>query len=159
MVGLVGSLNAQTNVVGTSNVVESAKSESFVKEFTFGGYGSSVNGENEVGVDVSFSTNPFKTLSKLWVGVAQGVYWAPTFGGSTDFNVNWSTHLFKELYINTGWSVGGVYDAVSFAGRTGPEVTFQYYLGSNSFIYAGANYDISKDTSGFRYSFGMGMTF
>ncbi len=153
----VAGVNAQTNsnVINTNTPVE--KGQSY--EITFGGAGSNINGQNEVGADFSLSTNPFKDLPNLWVGVAQEVYWTPSVGGSTDVNLNWSTHLYKELYINTGWSAGLEYSQNNVNLRTGPEVTFEYYVGENAFIYSGVNYDIGQDYSGFRYSFGLGITF
>lgn len=129
-------------------------------ELTLGGGGVSVAGNNSFGLDVSLSSNPFKQLPSLWLGVAQGVAWEPTFSGSTDLFADWSTHLYKDLWVNTGWSVGGVYDKSNLVWRTGPEVTFQYYIGDSAFLYSGVNYDLqTQGKSGFRYSFGIGLSF
>jgi hypothetical protein len=129
------------------------------KCFIAGG-GTTINGDSEFGFDVSLSTNPFKNLSSLWLGVAQGVYWEPSFSGSTDVFADWNTHLFGKLYLNTGWSVGIVYDSEDSFTRTGPEVSLQYYTSENSYIYVGVNYDfVSKGDNGFRYGFGIGLSF
>lgn len=131
-------------------------------ELTLGGSGATFNGESAFGLDVSISTNPFKKLPSLWVGVAQGVYWEPTFSGSTDIFADWSTDLYKEtLYLNTGWSVGALYGVgYSTTWRTGPEAYLQFYTSDNAFLFAEVNYDfMSKGENGFRYSFGIGLLF
>lgn len=130
-------------------------------EITLGGAGATIKGKTEFGMDFSISTNPFEKLPSIWLGVAQGLYWEPTFAGSTDVFADWNTHLIGELYLNTGWSVGALYDTKSAAVyRTGPEVSLQYYTSDNAFIYAGANYDfVTKGDSGIRYSFGLGLSF
>lgn len=105
---------------------------------------------------------PSKKLPSLWVGVAQGVYWEPTFAGSTDIFADWSTDLYKDtIYLNTGWSVGTLYGGgSSITWRTGPEVYLQYYASDNAFIFAGVNYDfMSRGDNGFRYSIGIGLSF
>lgn len=155
-----------------SNAVESAKSEPFTFEFTLGGGGIEIDGVTEFGLDASLSTNPFKPLPNLWLGIVQGVAWDPQFFGATDVNANWSWHVFKELYLNTGWSFGAEYiEGAQATWRTGPEATLQYYVGENAFIYAGVNYDLyskaggsnwqcNKDIGdGWRYSIGIGITF
>lgn len=157
--GLLTASADETSLVSTN---DAGKSTPFSVEITLGGSGLNIDGESSFGMDFSVSTNPFEQLPNLWTGVAQGLYWEPTFAGSTDIFVDWSTHLFYELYVNTGWSVGGVYNETSVNWRTGPEVTFQYYIGDNAFIYAGANYDLwldNNDENGFRYGFGVGLTF
>jgi hypothetical protein len=133
-------------------------------ELTLGGGGSVVKKESAIfGIDIGVSSNPFKKLPNLWVGINQGVYLEPSFSGSTDVYADWNTHLIGDLYVNTGWSVGSVYDKYEAYGRTGPEVTFQYYTSDNAFIYAGANYDFNfgekKAEDGLRYSFGIGLSF
>lgn len=144
-----------------TNVVEASKSTPFTIEMTLGGGGIEVNGVTEFGLDVSLSTNPFEDLPNLWLGVVQGAAWEPKFFGSTDVNVNWSWHLYEELYLNTGWSAGAEYSEDTQAmWRTGPEATLQYYVGDSSFIFAGCNYDLNKNAAdGWRYSFGIGITF
>jgi hypothetical protein len=159
---------ADTNTITTptlslTNAVEEAKSAGGW-EVTLGGGGVDVNGQSEFGLDISVSHNPFESLPNLWFGIVQGSYWEPSFSGSTDLNVNWSSHLTGELYVNTGWSGGVVYDndtTTDTIWRTGPEVTFQYYVGEgNAFIYAGVNYDfVSEGDNGFRYGFGIGLSF
>lgn len=128
-------------------------------ELTIGGGGTAIDGEHLYGLDVTLSTNPLKPLPDLWFGIAQGAYWEPEFGGSTDLYADWNWHLFSELYLNTGWSVGVVYGDGHYF-RTGPQLTFQFYVTDSSFIYAGANYDLNDGQSnGFRYSFGVGIAF
>lgn len=133
-------------------------------ELTLGGGGQSINGEaSSVGVDVGLSTNPFKTLPDLWVGAVQGLYWEPALSGSTDINSNWNFHIYKNLYLNTGWSVGALYSGGHLdTWRTGPQATFEYYIGENAFVYAGVDYDLwlsnSDAENGFRWSFGLGIT-
>lgn len=172
---IVIALLVLTSVVGLNaqDTNQVSKSETGNWEFTLGGSGTNIDGENAVGLDVSLSTNPFKFAPSLWVGVVQGLYWEPDFAGSTDVNVNWSWHVFKGLYLNTGWSAGVEYsdvesesadgtESVSFEGyfRTGPEATFQYYVEDNAFIYAGVNYDfVTQGEDGFRYSVGVGLAF
>jgi hypothetical protein len=83
--------------------------------------------------------------------------------------VDWSqailpSTLDDKLYLNVGWSGGAEYDnsGASAVWRTGPEATFQYYTSDNAFIYAGVNYDVFKsdrNEGGFRYSFGIGLSF
>ena len=142
--------------------VESGK-KSGAWEFTLGGGGTEIKGESAFGMDFSISTNPFKKRPEIWIGIAQGLYWEPTFAGSTDLFVDWSWNLWKDtLYLNTGWSVGGVYDnsGTSAIWRTGPEATLQYYTSDNAFIFAGLNWDFqSRGDNGLRYSFGVGLSF
>lgn len=183
------SANAQTNSVSTNtiapvslsltNAVESGKT-SGGWELTLGGGGESINGQNSFGMDFSISTNPFKKRPEVWVGLAQGLYWEPTFAGSTDLFIDWSqpilpSKLNDRLYLNVGWSGGALYtnakDECCVVGgekardviwRTGPEATLQYYTSDNAFIFAGVNYDVFKsdhNEGGFRYSFGIGLSF
>jgi hypothetical protein len=154
------SVGAQT----VTNKVPSGKSEVGSIELTLGGGGTHIDGHNSFGLDVSVSTNPLESLPNLWFGIAQGVYWEPTFAGSTDITVDWNWHVYKQLYLNTGWSGGALYDtAWNPAWRTGPEATFEYYLGDGgAFLYSGVNYDINltgEAKDGFRYSFGIGIAF
>ena len=134
-------------------------------ELTLGGGGESIDGENSFGLDFSLSTNPFKARPEVWVGFAQGLYWEPTFAGSTDLFVDWSQNLWKDtLYANIGWSGGALYDNgdSDVVWRTGPELTLQFYTSDNAFIFAGVNYDVfrsDKNEGGFRYSFGIGLSF
>jgi hypothetical protein len=107
--------------------------------------------------------NPFKKAPKVWLGVSQSVYWDPKVSGSTDLNVNYSWHLYKSLYLNTGWAAGLVYqrndDSLTSYWRTGPQACLQYYIG-NAFVYSGLDYDlITRGSSGWRYSFGIGLVF
>lgn len=133
-------------------------------ELTLGGSGQSVkNQASSVGVDVSLSTNPLESLPNLWFGAVQGVYWEPSFSGSTDINSNWNFHVYKNLYLNTGWSVGALYSTHELeTWRTGPQATFELYIGDNAFIYTGVDYDLwlsnREAESGFRWSFGVGLT-
>ncbi len=150
------------SVGAQTNEADSGKSEYGSYEVTLGGYGTSVDGENQVGLDFSVSTNPLEQAPNVWVGVVQGVYWEPTFSASTDLNVNYSWHVYKELYLNTGWSGGALYTTKTIdAWRSGPEATFQYYVGDSAFLYTGVNYDVflTEGKKGFRYSFGVGLTF
>jgi len=116
-------------------------------------------------LDFSISTNPLKARPEIWVGLVQGLYWEPTFAGSTDLFVDWSQNLWNDtLYLNVGWSGGALYDnsGANAIWRTGPEATLQYYTSDNAFIYAGVNYDVfssDKNEGGFRYSFGIGLSF
>jgi hypothetical protein len=158
MVALCFGANAQTNNL---EVADGGK-EFGGYELTLGGGGTHINGENTLGLDVSLSTNPLSFAPSLWFGVVQGVYWEPTFSGSTDVNVNWSWQLYKSLYLNTGWSAGALYDTeFDPIWRTGPEATFQYYVGDGAFLYTGVNYDIPLNGGerGFRYSVGVGLAF
>jgi hypothetical protein len=178
LVGLTAS--AETNKVATSTNTVVAPSLSLTNaadsgkayggyELTLGGGGTSIDGENAFGIDVSLSTNPFEKRPEIWVGVAQSLYWEPKFAGSTDLFVDWSqpilpSKLDDKLYLNVGWSGGvlyGDYDQ-NPTWRTGPELTLQYYTSGNAFIYAGVNYDVfesNKQEGGFRYGFGIGLTF
>ena len=136
-------------------------------EFTIGGGGISSNSDNTVGFDVSVSTNPFTPRPEVWVGVVQGLYWEPSFAGSTDIFVDWSQAIFPSklndsVYINVGWSGGCLYGDYNEnpSWRTGPEFTLQFYPSDNAFIYGGVNYDVfSSDGAegGFRYSIGIGL--
>ena len=139
-------------------------------ELTLGGGGETLNGESYFGLDVSLSTNPFKSRPEVWIGVAQSLYWEPSFAGSTDLYVDWSQAILPSLlndsvYLNLGWSGGALYDndaSTETIWRTGPEVTVQYYTSGNAFIFAGVNYDVyrsDKQEGGFRYSFGIGLSF
>jgi len=178
LVGLTSS--AQTNTVTVTNVVTvtntiAAPAVNLTNapdagkayggyELTLGGGGTSINGENVFGLDLSLSTNPFKKRPEVWVGIAQSLYWEPSFAGSTDLFVDWSQNIWKEkLYLNVGWSGGAVYDSHAISQwRTGPEATFQFYTSDSSFVFAGVNYDVytSKgDNNSWRYSFGIGLTF
>lgn len=133
-------------------------------ELTLGGGGESVNHQSTIGLDISLSTNPLKARPEIWVGLAQGLYWEPVFAGSTDMFWDWAVPLWKDkLYANLGWSVGALYTAKTLdTWRTGPELTFEYYTKGNAFFFAGVNYDVWQSSSdrdnGFRYSFGVGVT-
>lgn len=159
-------VNAQTNVLNTNTVSLSTNVVSEAKEYggyeiTLGGSGSTVKNKSEGGLDFTLSSNPFKKAPQVWIGVAQSVYFAPSFSGSTDLYSDWNTQLTDKLYLNTGWSGGFVYDTKDASLlRTGPEVSLEYYTSDNSFIYVGANYDmVTKGSSGLRYSFGIGLAF
>lgn len=160
VVALGSAALAQTNSVISTNAVEAGKSFGSV-EITFGGGGFNSDGESEVGVDFSISTNPLEEIPQIWVGLAQSLYWSPSVSGSTDLFIDWSQPIWKEtLYANVGWSVGITYDDVDHYWRNGPELTLQYYVAENAFIYSGVNYDFVKDgENGFRYSFGIGLAF
>jgi hypothetical protein len=161
--------NAQTNTLTSTNELSSGKSAGDW-EFTLGGGGENIDGENVFGLDFSISTNPFEKRPEIWVGLAQGLYWEPTFAGSTDLFVDWSQAILPKtfddsLYLNVGWSGGALYGDYADENpvwRTGPEVTLQYYTSDNAFIYAGANYDVfssDENEGNWRYSFGIGLTF
>ena len=156
-------VSAQTNApVALTQDVSGTSRSNGGWEFTLGADGTSVNGNNTFGLDFSVSTTPVpETFSWLWVGVAQGVYWEPTFAGSTDVFVDWSRDVWKDtVWINIGWSVGAVYDETSTQWRTGPEFVVQYYTSDNAFVFAGVNYDfVDKGSDGFRYGFGIGLFF
>lgn len=176
LIGLTASA-AETNTVAststntTAAVASNQISTNAVEGKSFGGYeltlgggGTSIDGENSFGLDVSLSTNPFEKRPEIWLGVAQSVYWEPKFAGSTDLFIDWSQNIWKEkLYLNAGWSGGVIYgDVDKTTWRTGPEATLQYYTADNAFIYAGVNYDVfesNKQEGGFRYSFGIGLSF
>lgn len=136
-------------------------------EFTLGGAGQTIKGDSSFGLDFSISTNPFEKRPEIWVGLSQGLYWEPTFSGSTDLFVDWSWALFPKtfndsLYLNTGWTVGILYDnsGTDPIYRTGPEAYLQYYTSDNAFIYAGLNWDfVSEGDDGLRYCFGIGLSF
>jgi hypothetical protein len=135
--------------------------ESGQYELTLGGSGITIKDESSYGLDFSLSTNPFKKLPEVWIGMAQGIAWEPKFSGATDLFSDYSWHIWNDtIYLNTGWSVGVVYDASDLIGRTGPEVYLQYYLSDNAFIYTGANYDfVSKGDNSLRFSVGIGFSF
>lgn len=161
---------AQTNTIATPALsltnapAESGKQAGQI-ELTLGGGGTELNGENAFGLDFSLSTNPLKARPEVWVGLAQGLYWEPTFAGSTDLFVDWSQNLWNDtIYLNVGWSGGALYDnqGSDIIWRTGPEATLQYFTSDNAFIFAGVNYDVfssDKNEGGFRYSFGIGLSF
>lgn len=177
----LGAFAQSTNETQASNASSEGKSEVGSYEFTLGGGGFTIEKETEFGLDFSISSNPFKRLPNLWVGLNQGLVFEPSFTGSTDLNLNWNWHLYKNLYLNTGWSAGVVYgdeqtesevidelgetstlltERFNYTYRTGPEVTFQYYVSDSAFVYTGVNYDIvSEGKNGFRYSFGIGIAF
>lgn len=160
--------NAQTNTnllaLDSTNSLSSGKS-SGGWELTLGGGGTEINGESAFGLDFSLSTNPLQARPEIWVGLAQGLYWEPSFAGSTDLFIDWSQNLWKDtLYVNVGWSGGALYDNgdSDVIWRTGPEVTFQFYTSDSAFIYAGVNYDVfssDKNEGNWRYSFGIGLSF
>jgi hypothetical protein len=152
---------ALTVFAATAQTNDSSGKEFGGYELTFGGAGTTINNQSEFGFDVSLSTNPFEKLPQIWVGIVQGTYWEPIFGGSTDIFADWSIPIYKEkVYINPGWSVGSVYSKEDAIIRTGPELTLQYYTSGNAFFYAGANYDmVSKGKNEVRYSFGIGVSF
>ncbi len=104
-------------------------------------------GKSEVALDFSLSTNPFKQLHNLWIGIEQAVAWEPHFAGSTDLSVEWAFNLYKEtLYLNVGWSVGASYDGISeLIFQTGPQATLQYYTSDSAFVFVGANWDVTAN--------------
>ena len=170
---------AQTNAITETNrtfTVEAISPDAVVKtnlpadynkiDLTLGGAGTSFHGQNEFGLDASFSIDPFQKLPSLWVGASQSVYWQPSILASTDIDADWNTQIYKNLYINSGWSAGSIYGKGGPGYRTGPEAIFQYYTTDNSYIYFGVNYDLitnqqtdSNNSSGdgWRYSFGIGI--
>lgn len=165
------SVNAQTNSVATTNAVTALTTNAPAEklsgnwELTLGGGGETFEGESYFGLDFSLSTNPLEARPEVWVGIAQSLYWEPSFAGSTDLYVDWSQSITDSINVNVGWSGGVLYDNDSeteHVWRTGPEATVQYYTADNAFIYAGVNYDVyrsDKNEGGFRYSFGIGLSF
>lgn len=176
-----GTVNAEqtntvtvTNVVNVTNIVVSPSLASTNNEIgkayggyelTLGGSGTSINGKNAFGVDLSLATNPFKKYPQIWPGISQSVYWEPKMSGSTDIFVDWSQNIWrKRLYVNLGWSGGALYGEIEKnpIWRTGPEIALQYYTSGNAFLYAGVNYDVfesNKQSGNVRYNFGIGMSF
>ena len=187
LVGLTA--NAQTKTVTVTNVVTITNyvtapaptpiieapeaKKGMPMELTLGAAGSTVpkTGETSFGLDVTYSIQPFK--QPIWFNLSQGLYWEPSFSGSTDISSTWAWRIYKEsLYLNTGWSVGATYDRETLGWRSGPEISLQYYTSGNAFIYVGANYDLfTKDSGGWhtaegpsglnslRYSAGIGVSF
>lgn len=161
-------VNAQTNTPSvTTNTVAVGKSAG-QWELTLSGDGETLNGESYFGLDFSLGNNPFSCRPEIWLGLSQSVYWEPTFAGSTDLSVNWSqailpSKLNDNIYLNVGWSVGALYTTVELSQwRTGPEATLQYYTSDSAFIFAGVNYNTwvnRGDAGGWRYSFGIGLSF
>jgi len=186
VLGLIG-LTAQaqnivtvTNYVTITNTVSADTNEltstnsapDFGKyDITFGSAGSSYAGENQAGVDFSVSTDPFEKLPNLWVGVSQSLYWAPSFGGSTDVDADWNFSITDNICVQGGWSLGDVYGAgVDNLIRTGPEFIAQYYMSNDTYIYGAVNYDLltkqsgqgwqsNSDNNGWRWSLGIGVEF
>lgn len=163
-IGLASAALAQTNAVDSSTADEGKTFGGI--ELTLGGGGETIDGESVFGMDFSLSTNPFEKRPEVWIGIVQGLYWEPTFAGSTDIFVDWSQNVWKEtLYLNVGWSGGALYGDYMEENpvwRTGPEATLQYYTSDNAFIYAGVNYDVfqsDNNEGSWRYSFGIGLTF
>jgi hypothetical protein len=183
----VFSVNAQSNVVTVTNYVTitnvvtvsdvALTATNTAPEFgkydiTFSSAGSHYGGQNQVGIDFSVSSNPFQSVPSLWVGVSQSVYWAPTFGGSTDLGIDWNVNITDKICVLWGWSVGDVYGAgVENLIRTGPEVIAQYYMSDDVFLYGAVNYDLlthqgstgwttsNSDNNGIRWSLGIGCEF
>jgi len=178
LIALVFSVNAQTNTVSTNaiavptlsltNAPDTGKA-SGSWELTLGGGGETLNGESYFGLDFSIGTNPFEKRPEVWITLSQSLYWEPSFAGSTDIGVDWCWNVLPKVFndslnLNTGWSGGALYDnqGSDVVWRTGPEATLQYYTSDNAFIYAGVNYDVfrsDKNEGGFRYSFGIGLSF
>ena len=141
-------------------------------DITFSSAGSSYGGNHQVGVDFSVSSNPFEKLPNLWAGVSQSLYWAPSFGGSTDVDADWNYNVYGNFYVQGGWSVGDVYGAgLENLIRTGPEFIAQYYLSNDTYLYGAINYDLlvkqggggwttsNSDNNGVRWSLGLGVEF
>lgn len=133
-------------------------------DLTVGASGTVINGQSTSGLDVSVSINPFKNLQNLWVGVAQGLYWQPSFAGSTDVDVDWNFPIYGNFYGQAGWAGGAVYDVENSDAtywRTGPELIAQYYVSDDAYLYVGYNYDICTKSAndGHRWSIGIGLEF
>jgi len=193
LLALVGlTANAQTKTVTVTNYVtitntapaiaigdsghmpmDEAKANGMPMELTFGAAGvtNPKTDETSFGLDVSFSLQLFKKLP-VWIGIAQGFAWEPTFSGSTDLDTTWSFDIVKDkLNLNVGWAGGATYDTSNIGWRTGPELQLEYYTSGNAFIYIGANYDLfTHDTEGWhaaedsglnnlRYGAGIGIAF
>ena len=160
----ISGLSQNTNEITVNQLPEETRQIPFTVELTIGG-GGMVTSDNEstYGMDFSIGTNPFKSIPSIWIGLVQGLYWEPSFSGSTDLYSDYSFLIYKDsLYLNVGWSGGIVYDTETVYWRTGPEVTFQYYVSDDAFIYVGANYDFNFDENvenGIRYGFGIGLSF
>jgi len=155
------SVNAQTTNFALATELESSGKQAGGVEFTLGGSGTEIKGESLFGLDLSLSVNPFKARPEIWLGVAQGLFWEPSFAGNTDLFADWSWHIWNDtIYLNTGWSGGIMYSDDDEIWRTGPEAYLQYYTSDNAFIYAGLNWDwVSEGDDGLRYSFGIGLSF
>lgn len=141
-------------------------------DITFASAGSHYGSQNQVGVDVSVSTDPFESLSSLWVGVSQSLYWSPSFGGSTDVDADWNISITDKFCVQGGWSVGDVYGAgLENLIRTGPEFIAQYYMSDDVYLYGAVNYDLltqqgsggwqtsNSSNNGVRWSLGIGCEF
>ena len=166
-------LSLTNNPTDNALVTTNADSKDYNKiDLTLSSAGTSYNGQNEVGLDVSVSIDPFKDLPQLWVGVSQSLYWTPALAASTDIDAIWNIAVTDKIYLNPAWSVGDVYGASDIQNviRTGPELYIQYYTSDNAYIYAGVNYDLLTKTSdqgwqtsssnnGWRWSIGIGLEF
>ena len=158
-----GALASDTNTVTVAEV-DGGRQIPFTLEFTLGGGGVTTSeGDSSFGIDFSLGINPIERLPNVWLGVVQGLYWEPSFSGSTDLYADYSFLIYKDtVYLNLGWSGGIVYDTESSYWRTGPEVSLQYYVTDDAFIYVGANYDFNLNSEvedGIRYGFGLGLNF
>lgn len=162
-----------TNTVSTDKLTVTNEETDFGKyDITFSSAGSSYGGNNQVGIDFSVSTDPFKKFPDIWVGVSQSLYWAPSFGGSTDVDIDWNYNVYGNFCVQGGWSAGDVYGAgLENLIRTGPEFIAQYYLSNDTYLYGAINYDLltkqssgkwttsNSDNNGVRWSLGFGVEF
>jgi len=165
---------AETNTVANSSITQTNESPEFNKiDLTLSSAGTSYGGQNEVGIDVSVSIDPFQKLPELWVGVSQSLYWQPAFAASTDIDADWNFNITDKICVLGGWSIGDVYGAsdVDNLIRTGPEVIVQYYVDDHAYLFGGVNYDLltkqggqgwqtsNSNNNGFRWSIGIGLEF
>jgi hypothetical protein len=167
-VTITNTVSADTNALTSTN-----SAPDFGKyDITFSSAGSHYGSQTQAGIDLSVSSNPFEDLSSLWFGVSQSLYWAPSFGGSTDVDADWNVSITDKICVLGGWSVGDVYGAgVNNLIRTGPEAIAQYYFSNDVYLYGQINYDLltqesgggwqtsSSNNNGFRWSVGIGMEF
>jgi hypothetical protein len=132
-------------------------------ELTLGGGGfiSPKTGKSQFGFDASFSTNPFKKASSVWIGFDQDLSWQSSFAGETDVDADYSWQVYKQLYFDLGWSMGVAYDTDwVFVWHTGPYFEFEYYVGDSSFVYLIVDDDApSRGENTVQFKTGFGLTF
>lgn len=172
MLTAVASAKAQTNatqaIVAPDLTLTNAPADTNKNygkyDFTLGGDGfvNPHSGQSGFQFDIGLSTDPFKKIPALWVGIDQGIAWEPSFSGSTDVSIYYSFDIYKgKVYCNPGWSAGAVYGGDPTQYRSGPLLEFQYYITDSVFIYNDINYDaiLSHGQGGLRDSFGLGFEF
>lgn len=153
-----------TNAVVTIDTNSVEKKDWGKYDVTLGGDATTSvrSGKSTFEVDLSISTNPFRKLPNLWLGMEQSVGFEPSFSGATDASAYWSFGIYHDkVFLNPGWSCGEVYGGGPSYTRTGPIMELQWYAGDDVFIYTDVDYDAlqSRGSGGIRYSFGIGMEF